>query len=530
MDRDYIILLYMRISIEDERPRKGEAEESDSITNQRMMLYDFIGNQPELKDCTVIELCDDGYSGTNFERPAMKKLLERVKEKTADCIIVKDLSRFGRDYLTVSDYVEQIFPILGIRFIAVNDGYDSQNYEGTTAGIDIAFRNVIYAWYSKDISEKEKSAKRAKAMRGDYLSPFAPIGYKKDESNKNKLVVDEKSSEIVRYIFKLAGAGIPVAEIAKLLNADKIPTPCQLKWQQGLSHKWWKGICEEKLWDISSITRILRDERYLGKSVYGRKYCPEAGVKKTRKNDRNNWIIVPDCHEPIIGEHEFNLAQNMLKLPVRYSDRSSASALFRGKIRCAVCGYALVREKKKNPSYRCNTRNRTQEFDCMQGSIAIEEIKEAVWQAIQLYCNVLLEKKELSKGQIPVNSERNLRIRISAYQSAFQGLGEQKAIAYERFLDGDLGKDQYMRKKNTITSQQDELRIKMEQLEKELLELSQQKNDTDPAAEEWESCLQAKDLNRKIVEAFVKCIYVYKNKAVRIEWLFGGADTTKEPC
>lgn len=520
MNKDYIILLYLRLSIEDERSRSGEAHESNSIVNQRMLLCAFIKSKPEFKDCTVIELCDDGYSGTNFERPAMKKLLERVKKKAVDCIIVKDLSRFGRDYLTVSDYVEQIFPFLGVRFISVNDGYDSLEYEGTTGGIDIAFRNVIYAWYSKDISEKEKSGKRAKAMEGDYLSAFAPIGYRKDEKNKNKLVVDEKSSEIVQYIFKLAGAGIPVVEIAKMLNADNIPTPCQLKWEQGLSHKWWEGVCEKKLWDISSITRILRDERYLGKSVYGRRYCPEVGVKKTRKNDRDNWIIVPACHEPIIRSEEFQLAQNMLKRPAKYPDRSSGNTLFGGKLRCGVCGYALVRQKKKNPSYRCETRKRTQGFDCMQGTMVEEDIKETVLQMIQLYCKVLLEKQSLKKNQSPEKSEGNIRTQISAYRSAIKGLDEQKAIAYERFLDGDFSRDQYIHKKNTISKQQEELKTKMEKLETELLEMCQRETDTILPVQDLEVCLQAKDLNREIVEAFVKSIYVYKNKAIRIEWLF----------
>lgn len=521
MDRNYIILLYLRLSIEDERSRSGEADESNSIVNQRMLLRDFIENKPEFKECTVVELCDDGYSGTNFERPAMKKLLQKAKEKTIDCIIVKDLSRFGRDYLTVSDYVEQIFPFLGIRFISINDGYDSRNYEGTTGGIDIAFRNVIYAWYSKDISEKERSGKRAKAINGDYLSAFAPIGYRKDETNKNKLVKDERSSEIVQHIFKLAGAGLPVTEIAKLLNADKVLTPCELKWEQGLYHKWWEGVCVEKLWDISSITRILRDERYLGKSVYGRRYCPEVGVKKTRKNSRDNWIIVSECHEPLITEEDFQLAQDMLKRPAEYPGRRTGKSLFSRKIRCGICGYALVREKKKIPAYRCETRKRSQRFDCMQGTLAEAAIKETVWQAIQLYCKLLSEKQESDRGQIPENIENNLKIRISAYQSAFQGLDEQKAIIYERFLDGDFNKNQYIYKKDAISKQQDELKMKIEKMERKLLELRQQGGTVCPSIQEQETCIQEKDLNREIVAAFVKCIYVYRDKAIRIEWLFG---------
>ena len=179
MDNPDTLIMYIRISVEDQTHHTGEKEESNSITNQRRLLKDYIEGTPELLKCQMTEVCDDGYSGTNLERPGMKRLLDMVRKRQVGCIIVKDFSRFGRDYLTVSDYIDQIFPFMGIRFISVNDHYDSATCKGMTSGLDMAFRNVLYGYYSQDLSLKIKSAKRTKAENGEFLSSFAPLGYQK---------------------------------------------------------------------------------------------------------------------------------------------------------------------------------------------------------------------------------------------------------------------------------------------------------------------------------------------------------------
>lgn len=184
MDKRYCVAMYLRISVEDEDNQKKGKDESNSIGNQRDLLYRHIESCPELSGGKVIELCDDGFSGTNFQRPAVTRLLDMARAKELDCVILKDFSRFGRDYIEVSNYIDQIFPFLGIRIISVNDGYDSVAMSGKTSGVDIAFRNIIYDYYSKDLSAKVKSGKLTKAKKGDYLSPYAPFGYRKSESNK----------------------------------------------------------------------------------------------------------------------------------------------------------------------------------------------------------------------------------------------------------------------------------------------------------------------------------------------------------
>ena len=196
----YTIAMYTRLSIEDKNKPKNESE---SIVNQKALITNFIKNSYEFCESKVVSYTDDGYVGTNFERPAFKKLIEDVKNKKINCIIVKDLSRFGRDYIKTSDYLDKIFPFLNVRFIAINDNYDSKKNKNITTDLDISFKNILYSYYSKDLSKKIKTGFEAKAKQGYYICGDAPFGYKKDDTKKI-LVIDEKTAPIVEKIFMLA--------------------------------------------------------------------------------------------------------------------------------------------------------------------------------------------------------------------------------------------------------------------------------------------------------------------------------------
>jgi len=518
---EYHIILYTRISVEDSDVGIDEKCESDSVKNQRGYLYSFVNSKPEFKDSDITELCDDGYTGTNFDRPAVRELLRRAGEKTVDCIIVKDFSRFGRDYLIVSDYVDQIFPLLGIRFISVNDGYDSAALNGTTSGLDMAFRNVVYAYYSRDISEKVRSGKRTKAQRGDYLSSFAPIGYQKDKDNKNHLVIDKISAEIVRRIFHMSGSGMRVADISRLLNAEQIPTPRMLKKKQGYHHKWWDGLKGDDFWDTSVITRILRDERYLGYSVYGRKRREELGSYRVKRTSREDWIVVPDCHEPIVTREEFQAAQQTLRTYREVKKRKQSGHLFIGKIRCGVCGYALICEGKVNPRYRCMTAAlRTSECDCAGSRILEEELVDVVWQSVQLYCKTFLEKKKRVDNVSDKNGIAAMQKQILIYQVSDKNLEEQKAILYERMIDKEFSREQYVSKRNFLSEKQKELHKKIYELKIKIKDLEERDNEREPSAQVIKDELQADCLTHEMVLALLDCIYVYGNKVIHIDWLF----------
>lgn len=520
MNKGYHIILYLRISTEDVDVKSGIRDESYSIGNQRAILQSFISSNPEFKGSILTEICDDGYTGTNFNRPGVTELLQRAKEKRVDCIIVKDFSRFGRDYLTVSDYVDQIFPLLGIRFISINDNYDSNNLNGTASGLNIAFRNLVYAYYSKDISEKVRSGKRAKARQGAYMSAFAPLGYQKDKDDKNHLVVDKKAAEIVQRIFEMCGAGFRVVEIVAILNAEHVPTPSQLKKEQGLHHKWWQGLQGKALWDISRVTRILRDERYLGKAVYGRKGRAVLGDYRVKSIRKEEWIVVPDAHEAIVTAEVFEAAQRTLKEYVQAKNKKSSNNLFAGKIRCGVCQYALIYESRGNPRYRCATPKRAPEYDCMQGSILRKDLEEVVWQSIRAYCMVLLDKKEREKRNKEYNPALVIQKQIVIYQGTVKCFAEQKAILYEKMLDGDLSREQYMHKRDALLEKQKVLQQKIDELDKKRKDYQKLRRRDSPSVKELKEYLQADRLTHEMVEAFVDCVYVYRWDCVKVTWLF----------
>ena len=283
--------LYVRISVENE-----QKIEADSIGTQIQMLKDFASQMPEIQVYDIY--CDNDITGTTFERPGFQEMMRMVKLKKIRCIVVKDLSRFGRDYLEVSSYLELILPVFDIRFLSVNDHFDSQDYRGTTGGMELAFRNLINGMYSKDISVKVKSARKTRERRGEYLNGVAFYGYRKDPSDKYHLLVDEEVRWVIRVIFMMSVQGRSTTEIAKWLNEQGIPCPAEYKKAKGLYYN--KKLIEEKaVWIQSTVRKIIRDERYTGKMISNMRSCMEVGKNVIKNNPSSEWIVVEGTHEAI---------------------------------------------------------------------------------------------------------------------------------------------------------------------------------------------------------------------------------------
>ena len=227
MSKDYTIGIYIRLSLADEDTGYGNKTESDSISNQRMLINRYLDNHPELSKCPRLEFADDGYTGTNFHRPQFTAMMEKVRRGEINLICVKDFSRFSRDYIETGNYLECTFPFMGVRFISINDGYDSDEYKGTTGGLEVVMRSIIYAAYSKDLSVKTTSAKVQMMKQGKYVGGYAPYGYMMHPTKRNALAVDPDSAAVVRRIFDEALAGNNTSVIADMLNDEKVPTPGQ---------------------------------------------------------------------------------------------------------------------------------------------------------------------------------------------------------------------------------------------------------------------------------------------------------------
>jgi DNA invertase Pin-like site-specific DNA recombinase len=367
--------IYLRISDEDEALELGG--ESNSIAGQRMLIKDFVANHKELQDYHVVEVVDDGYSGTNFLRPGIQSLLEMAKKKEIQCIVVKDFSRFGRNYLEVGSYLEQIFPFLGIRFFSVNDGFDSFCNVGAAGSLEVGFKNIIYEAYSKDLSVKIKSVRKSKAEQGKFVTAFAPYGYKKDKNNKNKLIIDQESAPIVNRIFKLYLNGSSKTDIARRLNEEGILCPMMIRRKRGENFNK-KGSSETCIWTVGTISHILADQRYTGDAIYGKSKPESVGSKREIKVPKEQWIIATNVHESIISHEEYEAVQKMKK---SYKERiitNTDKSLLPKKIICKSCGHSMTRiHREKKILYCCRTGKNLYHNICYQGYIDGAQLEKA---------------------------------------------------------------------------------------------------------------------------------------------------------
>ena len=335
--RQYVIAIYIRLSLEDAK------YDSLSIENQKLILNEFALSLPEADNAEIREFIDNGYTGTNFERPAAQELVELVRANQIDCIIVKDFSRFGRNSLEVGYFIERVFPLFHTRFISISDDYDSDRFKGDTGGMDVAFKYLISEYYSRDMSIKTKSAKYAKMERGEYQSVICPYGYKK--SADNRMEPDDEAASVVKLIFELASSGMTAAAITKELRQRAIPTPGEYKAQRG-NHT--HDISRSQgIWSSSTVLRILADERYIGTYIIGKRAVIEVGGNKSRLKDREKWHIIPDHHPAIISKELFDLAQQMVR-HFSQPNKKRHEYPFKGKIVCGCCKHVMSRSSSKN--------------------------------------------------------------------------------------------------------------------------------------------------------------------------------------
>ena len=326
---------YLRLSRED-----GDKLESDSIRNQRSLINDFVKQHPEIT--LVDEYVDDGYSGTNFERPAFKRLLEDVKKKKINCIIVKDLSRFGRNYIETGRYLERIFPFMGVRFIAINDHYDSAEENDDKGRILIPFNNLINDTYCRDISMRVRSQLDVKRKNGQFIGSFAGYGFQKDPENKNHLIIDEYAAEIVRFIFNLKMGGYSSQRIATKLNEMGVLPPLEYKRSRGMKYNSGFRSGANPKWAVTTVNRILTNELNTGTRVQGKNRKINYKVKECRPVAEENWIRVEKTHEAIIAEEIFQYVQSLLELDTRTAPVEDSVYLFSGFLLCGDCGQNMV--------------------------------------------------------------------------------------------------------------------------------------------------------------------------------------------
>ena len=366
--------IYLRLSKED-----GEQSESNSISNQRQIIQSF-AQANEIDVC--YEYVDDGYSGANFNRPDFKKMIRDMEDGLFSIIIVKDLSRFGRDYIESGKYLQRVFPEKNIRFISVNDNYDSENADVSDTHLILPIRNFINDSYCRDISMKVKSSKEVKRKNGQFIAAFAPFGYKKDVNDKHKLVVDTKVSHIVERIFQMKIDGYSSKAIADFLNSIGSTTPSRHKENSGENFSTGFVVKNSK-WDSKTVNRVIQNKVYIGVLEQGKTAKLNYKSKNEVKVSKEDWIITEDAHEGIVSKSVFALANKMLLRDVKRSKEKPY--LLSRMLYCKDCGSSMIRRTLKNKGsesifYICSDYNNG--GDCSRHSIKEDEVLHQMAKAM----------------------------------------------------------------------------------------------------------------------------------------------------
>ena len=516
------IALYLRLSQEDVDVRRNAAkDESNSISAQRSLITRHIDETPDLCNLPRLEFCDDGFSGTNFSRPDFQRMIELTKQGEIGCIIVKDLSRFGRDYLEVGDYLEHIFPFLGIRFISVNDHYDSSAHDGKTVGMDITFRNLIYDYYSKDLSSKVKTAMRSKQEKGEFITCFT-YGYKPSPENKHKMVIDEPAAEIVREIFDAVIAGKSTSEIAANLNARGVPTPNEHK---GVRRKD-KG---EPQWTHPRITYMIRNIKYTGVMTNHTRESRFIRDKNQRRVPMSEWIIHPDAHEAIISREKWEQANEMLRNP-----KKVVKTVLEQPDRvyyCAHCGRKLRKTYGSDQYYSCVSAKYQHDSECSGIRLKRSEMEDILVEALRAQINFVKQTRQTAKKEKVSPSVECYRA-ITQVDKELAQLQNKKLERYEAYRSGEISRDDFIKAKDQITTQADELTVKKEQLERDyqaLLQAKQHEAETKAEFSQAEKVLADFDagLREHLYEA-IEQVIVTNNEQIEIKWVFADIFAQKE--
>lgn len=514
--------VYVRLSKED-----GDKIESDSITSQKDILSEFVNHKDDINISDFY--IDDGWSGANFERPAFSRMMSDIYAKKVDCVIVKDLSRFGRNYADSSRYIDDIFVKLNIRFIALNSGVDtiSKHTNPATQCITVGIQNVINESYIANTSVSIRGALDINRKQGKFIGSFATYGYFKDPDDHHKLVIDDEAAEVVRTIFKWFIEGKSVIGITKNLNALGIPNPSEYKRQKGFNYKH-TNKNNDGLWCDSTVRRMLRNQMYIGNMVQGKNTNLSYKIKKCRAKPKEEWIIVEGTHEPIIDKETFKKAQSLFNRNTRTSPKKTEVDLFSGFVKCADCHRAMSKKVNNHAYgiykyYRCVTASKKSKTACSPHSIRIDVLEKTVLSSIQNMIDTAVElEKILDKinKQAVKNGDTLTKKALDKLKSNRENIKKMSLDLYPDYKANIITLDEYEALKENMASKIADLDIKIAEYEKTIeTEKSTQINQSD-FIKKFTQFGKIDKLTRPILCELVDSILVHKNGDITINFKF----------
>ena len=499
--RKYVIALYIRLSVEDIKT------ESLSIPNQRLILREKAMSLPEWDNGEVLEFVDNGHTGTNFERPAVQELLTMVQAGKIDCIIVKDLSRFGRNSIETGYFIERVFPLYHTRFISVSDDFDTANFKGDTGGIDVAFKYLISECYSRDMSMKTKSAKYAKMRRGEYQSVICPYGYRK--STDGRMEPDEDVAGNVRLIFQWAAEGNTAAEITRKLYAMNIPTPGEYRKNKGKDY--YNVSRTHGVWSSSTVLRMLEDQRYVGTYVIGKRRVREIGSRHVQLKDESEWFKIPDHHPAIVSMEVFEKANASIR---RFSipNKKKRDYLLRGKVFCGCCDHAMSR-KGNTAWFYCRHSEVSENLPCHGLQVRAAELEKAVLEIIRAQmCPAL--GIDSSRDKLDLQT-----VQQAEHEEKLRSIQDGKRQFYEQYALGEIDLETYRERKAVYDAELVQVKNVHATITAQTKQIQRDYEAKLKQREIVQEVGSADTLTQALIDQLIRKVYIFPGNRIEIEYV-----------
>ena len=523
IDQTFKVAIYLRLSKEDDdlSCSSGAKSESNSISNQRKLIYDFMKLHPELE--LYDEYKDDGKSGSNFDRAEFQRMMKDIEAGNVNCVIVKDQSRFGRDYIDVGKYKEKIFPKLGVRFITINEGYDSLS---ATSSDDLAFtiNSFVYDFYIRDISTKIRTNLTAKKQNGEYAGAFVAYGYVKDSNDKSKLVVDQFAADVVRDIFRWKIEGLSPQNIAVRLNELGIPSPAEYKKLSGSNYKTSFQTSSKAVWSHVSVRRILKNEIYLGVMIQGKRTTPNYKTKTVVTKAESEWLRVEGTHEAIISVRDFELVQELLRDDTHCRAGDVTVPVYAGRIYCGDCGATAVRKTvsyagKRYVYYVCNA-NKHDKTVCSRHSIREDILGQVIYQTVRHQIDLLLDVDKALRQFENLSWEKHklkqLDASIEIQEEVVRKNNTLRLGIYEDLRAGLLDRSEYESLKKELAERIAEATAAIEKLNKEKREILDGVSKQQSWIEQFRQYENVTELTRPMVIHLIERINIFEDSNIEI--------------
>ncbi|MBQ9117168.1 MAG: recombinase family protein [Clostridia bacterium] len=513
----YKAIKYIRLSYTDDK-----TVESDSVANQRRLIDDFIEKHPEIE--VVDEKIDDGYSGVLFDRPAFQEMMRMIEEGQANCVIVKDLSRLGREYIETGRYMRRVFPAYGVRFIAINDNVDTIN--DAADDLTVSVKNIMNEAYCRDISVKTRSALDVKRRSGDFVGAFAVYGYIKTGDKHKSLEIDPYAAKVVQDIFRMRLDGHSALHIAEELNRMGILSPLAYKRNNGMPHA--KGGYTDKKdckWSATTIIRILQDETYTGTLVQGKQTTPHFKLKERQNKPSSEWIRVENAHPCIIEKSDFDLVQRLRRLDTRTSPNSDKVYMFSGVLICGCCGSRMTRKTNRHKDkeynyYYCPTgkKNGCTSSVMIKESDLIECVQVILKGHIDNVASLDTLLSSISQDRInrELASEYAEQIRVS--EKRLSQIEGYKAKLYENLVSGILTKEEFLIYKSKYNADIEQLRKAIAEWNEKLTDILENRSERNRWINHFMKFSTMEEIDRRAVTHLIRSIRILGKDEIHVEF------------